>query len=358
MRAVVLCIMAVHLGTAQAPFAKVSAEATAAREANDTGKAVELYRQAVKLKPDWKEGWWYLGTLLYEADLYPDARDAFRQFNLLEKNSAPGLVMVGLCEFQTREYERALMHLERGRELGVGANRELDNVSRYHLALLLTRDQQYERANELLAAFARLGNDRTTIVEAEGIAALRMPMLPAEVPPDRRDIVMMAGRAVHEGNARREASARKAFEEVIARYPDAPNLHYLFGSFLLLNSPEQAIAELKLELQRSPKHVPARIVLALEYLKRGDSASALPFAREAVELDAKSFIGHNAYGRALVEQGQLDNGIKELELAAKIAPDSPETRYALAGAYAKAGRKADAARERAAFLKLNETRGR
>ena len=125
-----------------------------------------------------------------------------------------------------------------------------------------------------------------------------------------------------------------------------------------MNEPEKAVPELKRELEVSPKHVPARVVLALEYLKRGDAAAALPFAREAVELDPESFVGHNAYGRALVESGELEKGIKELETAAKMAPDSPETRYALAAAYAKAGRKEDAARERAAFVKLNEIRSR
>ncbi len=356
-RAVVFLLVSALAASAQSPFAAVSAKATAAREANDMGKAVDLYREAVKLKPDWKEGWWYLATLLYDADLYPDALDAFRRFNLIEKDSAPGLVMVGLCEYQTHEYERALLHLEHGRLLGVAANRELDNVSRYHLALLFSRDQQFERANELLAAFARLGNDRNSIVEAEGIAGLRMPMLPNEVPPDKREIVMMAGRAIHEGNARRVATAKKAFEDLIARYPNAPNVHFLYGGFLVMNEPEKAIPELKRELEVSPEHVPARVVLALEYLKRGDSKSALPYAREAVKLDESSFVAHNAYGRTLVEEGDLNAGIKELEIAAKMAPDSPETRYALAGAYAKAGRKEDAARERAAFVKLNEIRG-
>ncbi len=358
MRGFVLFFATALIAAAQTPFPKVSAEATAAREANDIGKAVDLYRQSVKLKPDWKEGWWYLGTLLYEADLYADSRDAFRRFNLLEKDSAPGLVMVGLCEYQTREYDRAMLHLERGRQLGVGTNRELDNVSRYHLALLLIRDSQYERANELLAAFARLGNDRNTIIEAEGLAGLRMPMLPNEVPPEKRDIVILAGRAIHESNARRAANAKKGFEELVARYPNAPNVHYLYGCLLVVNEPQKAMPELKHELEISPKHVPVRVVLALEYLKRGDAAAALPYAREAVELDQSSFIAHNAYGRALVETGELEKGIKELEAAAKMAPDSPETRYALAAAYSKAGRKEDAARERAAFVKLNEIRGR
>jgi len=65
-------------------------------------------------------------------------------------------------------------------------------------------------------------------------------------------------------------------------------------------------------------------------------------------------VAHNALGRALVESGDLDNGIKELELSKQQAPGSPQTRIALASAYARAGRNEDAARERAEFLKLKQ----
>jgi predicted Zn-dependent protease len=57
---------------------------------------------------------------------------------------------------------------------------------------------------------------------------------------------------------------------------------------------------------------------------------------------------------SLVESGDVAKGIKELELSKLQAPDSPQTRIALASAYAKAGRSEDAARERAEFLKLKQ----
>jgi Flp pilus assembly protein TadD len=50
--------------------------------------------------------------------------------------------------------------------------------------------------------------------------------------------------------------------------------------------------------------------------------------------------------------GETEAGVRELEVAVRLAPDSPETHFALARAYAKAGRTEDAARERAAFAEL------
>ncbi len=59
-------------------------------------------------------------------------------------------------------------------------------------------------------------------------------------------------------------------------------------------------------------------------------------------------------GRLLVSNGEVEEGIKELETARQQASDSPPVRFSLATAYAKAGRSADAARERAEFLRLKK----
>ena len=112
--------------------------------------------------------------------------------------------------------------------------------------------------------------------------------------------------------------------------------------------------ELKKAVELSPRLLPAVLQIAFEYLKRGDAPAALPYARQGVKIDPQSFVAHNALGRALVESGDLQNGIKELEISKQQAPDSPQTRIALASAYAKAGRTGDAARERAEFLKLKQ----
>jgi len=78
----------------------------------------------------------------------------------------------------------------------------------------------------------------------------------------------------------------------------------------------------------------------------------LQYAERAVKTAPISFAAYTALGRVLVDSGKTQEGIEKLEYAAKLAPDSPQVRIALASAYAKVGRNADAARERAEFLKL------
>lgn len=335
-------------------FLQISRQAAQAREQGQWDPAERLYREGVRLRPDWKEGWWSLGTILYDQDRYEEARAALRRFTVLEAKVAPGWAFLGLCEYETRKYEEALVHLEHAIELGLDESSQLGIVTRYHSALLRTRTGQFEAALASLMRSAQQGNDGPDFVEAAGLAALRKPLLPSELPPAQRDLVLQAGRAVIDTGARRTAEAQRAFEGLVASYPVAPNVHYLFGSFLLTSDPDAGLRELKKELEISPRHVLALAQIALEYLRNGDPASASAYARQAAEADPQSSIAHNVLGRALVDLGEVQNGIKELERSERLAPGNPQTRMALASAYAKAGRSADAARERAEFLRLKQ----
>jgi tetratricopeptide (TPR) repeat protein len=329
--------------------------ANQAREAEQLDQALALYHQALQIEPTWAEGWWYVGTILYEKDRYLEARDAFRYLVSLEPKNAPASAMLGLCEFQARDYERALINLQRARILGLPqGNPQLVSVVRYHAAILMTRFEQFEVGFDILREFAREGNESPTVIEAFGLNILRMPFLPFEAPPDKRELVLMAGRAAYNMAARRPVEARKAFEQLIARYPQTPGVHYAFGLFLLNGEADAAIEEFQRELKISPSHAPAMLQIAFEYIKRGDYKAGLPYAEKAVQIAPKLFPGRNALGRILLEMGEVDRAIKELEAGVELAPDSPEMHFALARAYARAGRKEDAARERAIFTKLDQ----
>ncbi len=96
------------------------------------------------------------------------------------------------------------------------------------------------------------------------------------------------------------------------------------------------------------------VQMAFEYLKRDQQNDALPLAEKAVQLAPKLYAARNVLGRVLLDLGQIDRAIKELEEGVKLAPTSPEMHYALARAYTRGGRKQEAAREREIFKKLQE----
>ena len=338
---------------ASSEFEKLLKAATEARQAERWDEAVQLYGRLVKLKPDYVEGYWYQGTAYYSLDNYPQCRDVFRKVVTLAPKNGAGYAFLGLCEFGLKEYDRSLPHLLRSRDLGVGDVPDLASVARYHAALLMARMDQHEQALETLGEFAAEGNDNPRVIEALGIATLRMPFLPSEVPPDRREMILMAGRASYQMATRNTAAAEKAFEQLALRYPETPNVHYAFGVFLLQEKGERAIEEFKRELELQPAHPSSLMQIAFEYLKQGDAKTALTFAQQAVAAAPKEFPARKALGQALLDTGDVDGAIRELLAGIKMAPDSPGLHFLLGRAYQRAGRLEDANRERAEFTRLD-----
>ena len=336
-----------------ADFTRTVREAGAARDAGRIDESILLYDKAVRLRPSWVEGYWFLGTALYEIDKFAEAKQAFARVVRLQPRHAAAHGFKGLCEFQLKDYESALADLTRADDLGVTEPKDFVDAIAYHTAITLTRLEKYEFALAALQNFTRDGNDSPRVIEAFGMALLRIPMVPAELPADRREMVMMAGRGGYYHAARKPAAAKPAFEALVQRYPDAPNVHYTYGVYLLDQQPDAGIDELKQELKVSPDHIPSILQIAFEYLKRSDWDAARPWAQRAVELDPRDFTGRRALGQVLLETGSTAESIGQFETGVRLAPDSPSMRFMLARAYQRAGRQADADRERAEFLRLD-----
>lgn len=340
-------------GSSSAEFERLLAAAAEARQAQRWEEAIDLYGKVIKLEPTYVEGHWYLGTAYYSLDNFSQCRDTFRRVVRLAPKNGAAFAFLGLCEFGLKEYDRSLEHLLQSRILGVGDTKDLASISRYRAALLMTRIEQFEQALETLGEFAAEGDDNPRVIEAMGLATLRMPFLPNEAPPDRREMVLMAGRASYMMATRNTAGSDRAFGALVARYPETPNVHYAYGVFLLQEQPDKAIEEFKRELELQPDHPSSLMQIAFEYLKRSDAPAALPWAQKAVAAAPREFPAHKALGQALLETGDVDGAIKELDVGIKLAPDSPGLHFLLARAYQRAGRAEDAARARDEFTRLD-----
>jgi tetratricopeptide (TPR) repeat protein len=325
-------------------IAKLAGQADAARESGRMDEALALYGKAVGLSPQWGQGWWAIGKIHYDQDRYPQCRDAFRRFTTLDSKSAPGMAMLGLCEFQTREYPQALSHLEKAEQLGLRPEQELYNVTLYHLALLQTRAGFYERAIELCRTLRRNDFNPEWVIAVSGVAALRKPLFPQDLPEADRELAFMLGKAVSSPDIPLGGDWRRDFADVLKSYPSAPNFHYWYGTALLAADPDQGLAELKTELEGSPNHVPALLQIVFEYLKRGEPENAKPFAERAAKAAPRDFAARASLGRVLVLTNEEPSGIQELETAVKLAPDSRQTRFWLAQAYCRTGQNLEESR--------------
>ena len=332
---------------------RVLARAATAREEGDLEAAIELYRQAVKASPRLTEAWWYLGTSLYELERWADARSAFDRVVRLDKSNGAALAFRGLCTFKQGQYPEALDDLMQAKALGVSGNAEIGSVARFHAGLAMTRLGKFELALNTIGEFALEGNDSPQIIEALGVAALRMPLLPSEVSADKREMVLMAGRGSYFMAMRLAPAARTAFEELVLRYPDVPNVHYAFGVFLMSDDPDRALKEFERELAIQPAHATSHIQMAFEYIKRGDHAAARPHAERAVALAPTDFIAHRLVGQIQLEAGEVPAAIASLQQSQYLEPNSPTVYFTLAKAYARAGREADAEKARLEFTRLD-----
>src|SRR5690348_15141050 len=175
-------------------FERLAERAQAAMDAERVPEAIRLYDHAIRLRPDWPEGWWHLGTLLFDAGRFREARDAFAHFASIErKQPGPGFAMLGLSEFQLKHYSRALQALERGRKLGLGTNPDFVRSVLFHDGITNARLGKPEiallrltlAANQIASAHPEAPEDAVLadlkLLDAFGIAALRIPKLPSDL---------------------------------------------------------------------------------------------------------------------------------------------------------------------------------
>ena len=335
----------------------LEARAAAARDADNIPAALDLYRQAVQQKPEWLEGWWFLGLLDYESGRFVEGRQAFAEFTKLNAESPAGWAFLGLCEYETGGYDAALEHLERALAPGARLDPEVGQVAHFHRALLLTRAGFFDRARDELKPFAERGIRDPVLTGGLGLNALEVPMLPQDVPAAQRDLVDLAGQAAYACIKGDAAQTGTAFHALLGKYPNAPGVHYLYATYLLTVQPEAMDAELRRELEVNPANARARAALALRLALEGDAATALPLAKKAAEDAPGLGLAQYAYGMALDKTGALSDAIAHFETAVRVEPDNLGYHTALASAYSEAGRYQDARSERQASIKLAKESG-
>ena len=335
-------------------FDAIAHQANAARAANQVTEAIAVYQHAVQLRPNWQEGWRQLGTLLYMQQNFSEAATALKRSVAMESKQADTWTLLGLCEFELKDYKNALLHLKKGEALGFGGNAGGVRYARYHLALLLNLESEFDAATDLLIPEAHSGLVSNEIQFAMGLALLRMPLLPDQVEPTKRELVSMAGHAAMLLSESRYDSAFPIFEKLLQEHPDTPFLRYAYGDALSATSDyDRALLQLREESRINPKALAVQLRLAAIALRLNEPDAARDSAKTAVSLSPDSPDAHYLLGRSYLESGDLPSAIRELETARTLAPGSPAVHFNLARAYAKAQRTEQAQKERAEFQRLN-----
>jgi tetratricopeptide (TPR) repeat protein len=334
-------------------FADLSARAEASRDANRLREAASLYRKAVSLRPSWKDGWWSLGTVLYDSDSYLQAAEAFRRLLAIDPSNGTAHLMLALCEYELGRDAAAMKDIQSAKRLGIKKDEQLEHVLLYHEALLLLRKGEYENSLVPLGGLVKQGVRSDELVAGLGMAVLRIrPQDILESGPQADQAVRRAGWSEQQSLAKDLGQAREGYASLVREFSVVPNVHYAYGCFLLsIQETEEAIAEFKSELQRDPQHIPAQMQIAATYY-RTDSSAGIPYAQAVVKLKPKYPFGHYLLGLLCFDSGNLTQALPELEAAARLVPTEAQFQFALGNAYARAGRREEAARARAQFRRL------
>jgi tetratricopeptide (TPR) repeat protein len=335
-------------------FEELSNRAAAAQAAGDAAQAIQNYQRALQLRPEWDDGRWNLAMLHYSERHYPQAISELKRWVERQPNFGTAWAVMGLCEFEIKDYKNALIHLQRGEQLGFGGSPEAVGLARYRLAVLENRNGQFESAVETLLPGTRSGTVAKEVQIALGMALLRIPSLPDQVELSKSTLVRSAGEIAALLQNSKYDQAYPKFQILLKEYPSVPFLHYAYGTALAaLSQFDEAETQLHAELQISPKSELPYVSLASVALKRYRPAEAFSAAQRAVQLAPDSAESHYVLGRARLELGQDEQAVHDLELASKLAPGSPEVHFNLARAYARAKLPEKAEQERVIFARLN-----
>ena len=335
-------------------FATLSKRATEARDADRLDEAVGLYTRAVALQPKWEEGWWSLGTLQYDQDRYAKAALDFERVIRLNPANGTAHAMLGLCQFELGKDEPALKNLLAAERFGIVKDEQLRKVTLYHLGVLQLRARKYRNSHDTLQQLAKDGVRTKELSIALGQSALLVN--PQESSPEETDegtVIERVGEAEELLATKEFDRAKEMYALLVSQFPKYPNLHFAYGRLLLeTHETDEAIEEFQHELGRDPKNVNSLLeIAAVRY--QVDSQDGLKYAEEAVRLAPRLPFAHYLLGLLRLDTGNAAGAIPELEIAQKALPTEAQVYFSLGNAYARAGRKAEAARARAEFRRLN-----
>jgi tetratricopeptide (TPR) repeat protein len=315
--------------------------------------AIQLYKQALAIRPDWPEGWLYMGGALYQTGRHAEATDALRKGLDLAPVFANGWALLGLAESQLDDPDQALADIRKGEELGLNGNPQFETAVRVRAAQLLIRGWAFDEALSQLQPLAKYPNEPTPVEEAMGLCALASPDDIAAISPERRAVVDLAGKAAWSFATQHPDAAAAAYRQLLSQYPTERGVHYAYGLFLMETDLTHALAEFQKEVENNPKHWPAMVVVASLQMRQGAPEKAIESIQAAMKaVPAKyRWLCHLHLGRAQLAANQPAAAISELESAVRQMPSSASAHYFLAEAYRQAGRKADAEREKTEFEK-------
>ncbi len=198
---------------------------------------------------------------------------------------------------------------------------------------------------------AAIDRDALARLQALGYASGRPT--PAGDRPDPKDRKALAARLAEVTSGELQGAAlERALRDILKQDPNNPQAHVRLGYVLSAQAKcPQAIAEFRAAIAEHLPSVDAHLGLAGCAMSAGDRETAARTLKQAASLEPDNPVVLANLGIALSDGGHPAEGVPPLERALSLDPDLHQGRFSLAIAFARLGRRADAAREAEELLR-------
>jgi predicted Zn-dependent protease len=330
-------------------------EAAKAQSVGNSERALALYARALAQAPDWKDGWWEYGKLLYDSRRFADAARAFGRLTRLAPDNPLGFALLGLCEYEQQDWNNSAFHLNKALASGKGMPPSIAQPAAYRLALASMHQGNADGARMTLHTLFQEAPEYPGLQLALGAAELNLREIPSQSSP-LFPAAQFAGEAAVAVLQERKNDAEVALKQLLAQFPEQPGVHLNYGLLLVSeHREEEAASQFLAETKTNPTSPVGWLWLGRLALDREETAAAREYALKARALDSTDGLSYLIEGRSFMTEKKWDEAVAPLREAEKRAPHSSEVHFALASVYAALHRPGEAEQQRQLFLQTSKS---
>ncbi|HLY17512.1 MAG TPA: tetratricopeptide repeat protein, partial [Bryobacteraceae bacterium] len=323
MLAAALCLLAACARLPRQREARYMEQARQLVQKKDYTRAALLYRNAIQAMPGDAEPYYQLGLTYLAAGSHSQAIECFRKATEIDPKHAAA--QLKLADLLARANDAAT----------------LSDAERRAQEIVTLFPDDVDALNTVALTELRLG--RTEQAAAHLEQALNR--LPGGL---ESSALLMRARLAQ----RDTQGAEEALQKCYRKAPQSAELALVMGRFYLVTQrPGPAEEQFRRAIRINPRYGAALLDLGITLFHLGRSDEAGRIFQQAAALPGKSY--RPAYALFLLETGQRDAAIGELENLARQDPSDRAARTRLVKTYLAAGRRADADKALAAALAIN-----
>jgi len=319
-------------------------------------EAIRHWEEALRLEPDFPEAENNLGAALMAQGEVREAIDHYQQAVRLKPgfagaryNLAVALEQAGRVREAIEEYKQVLRYQPEStaarNNLGValmGQGQVPEAMEQYEQALRI-KPENTEAHYNLGIALTRLGRIADAITQYEQALRIR---------PDFAEAHARLGAAFLLTNRIRDAIGQ--CEQAVQVKPDYAEGHFGLGNALAeAGRTPEAIGQYEQAVRIKPNYAEAHYKLGRAQLNTGNVPEAIRQFETALRLDPKNAEAHNDLGGALFNGGKVSEAITHFEMALQINPGSADALYNLGTALLAEGKAGEAAEQFEHALRIN-----